>query len=425
MSDTGASSLVSGLFNFATGGAGQQTAQKLENAGYQQYQAPNAPALNMGAYGADQTTLANAAQINQGQANQFLGGQQGLVAQLQAQAQGSGPDLAQAQLRQGLQANLASQLATAAGQRGNQNPGAAQYALGQGAAAANQAAAGQAAATRAQEQLSAEQGLGAALGQYGSQQIGLAENQAGLNQAANLQNAGAQNAMTQFNTQSAQAGNAAQQAQYQFGTNIAAQQQSNENAAIAGQQLAAQQAQTTFGTGLVGSGLNAAGSALSSSVNSGSGLGAGSSNGGSGTSTANNWAQPPPDDSGGGGGDGGGDNAPIDTARGTVGEGRTHRVGEAGPEAVVKVPESHVHVHMHGAEPGEIKPGQVVAHDVVGQVGHEGSKTAIVPLHEDGSPKVEAMKSNVKELLDHPEFKKAVAKVVHKHLADALKERDG
>lgn len=272
---------IQGAYNGVTGQTGgQTTAGSLAQNGYNPNAAQDQQQLNMNAYGPNQTTNANAAQIDQGQANQFLGGEQGLVAQLQAQAQGSGPSLAQQQLHQATQANLASQLAMAAGARGNQNAGAAQYALGQNAAAANQAAAGQSAATRANEQLSAEQGLGQVLGQYGGQQIGLAENQAGLNQQANLQNANAANQMAQFNTQSAQAGNQAQQQQAQFnaGQQNALTQQGNSY--IGQGQLQSQQASGQFGTGVVGGLLNAAGGALGSLTGGGGAASAGLSGGG-------------------------------------------------------------------------------------------------------------------------------------------------
>jgi hypothetical protein len=247
---------------------GSPSLADLQSKGYSQYQAPTAPSLNMGAYGPNQAAQSQAAQINMGQANQFLGGQQGLVNQLQAQANGSGPSLAQAQLRQGTEANLSGQLAAAASQRGNQNAGGSQYALGNQAASANQQAAGQSATLRSQEQLGAESGLGQALGAYGGQQIGLAENQAGMQQQTNMANQNATNTMAEFNTNSAQAGNAAQQAQYQFGTNIAAQQQTNQNAAVTGQQLSAQNAQQTA-LGSLGSSANSVGGAIAQAAGGG------------------------------------------------------------------------------------------------------------------------------------------------------------
>ena len=385
------------------------SAQGLQNQGYQQFTAQAAPALNQGAYGPDQTTQANAANINMGQANTELGNQQSLISQLQAQAQGSGPNLAGLQLQQATQQNLAGQLAMAASQRGNQNPGAAQSNLANEGAAANQAAAGQAAQLRAQQQLASQGALSGALGQVSSQQQGLAENQANLQQQANLQNAQAANQMAEFNTGSAQAGNAAQQAQYQFGTNIAAQQQSQENAAIAGQSTQAQAIAGNAAVGGIGGGLNAAGAAVGSYGGGGSNAQVPSYQSNNGQGGQYGTAQDMGDQSGP-------DNTGSDEARGGINAGSRHLVGEAGPEAVVSVPNSlqphaqtapEIHMHIH--------PGQVVTHPEMGHVGDSAHAVAVVPLT-PGAP----MDEHVKELLAHPDFQKAVSQVVSHH-ADALK----
>jgi hypothetical protein len=504
------------IFKTMFGNAGNPNAQGLANAGYKQFD-PSVTQINSAAYGPTALTNAQQTQIGPG-ANTFLGGQQNLVAALQAQAQGSGPNLAADQLRQATQNNLASQLAMAAGQRGNQNPGAERMALANQGAAANQAAAGQAASERGRQQLGAEAQLGGALGQYGGQQIGLAENQAGLNQQVNLTNANAANNMSQFNTQSQQALQNAQQQQSDFINNVRAQQQSNENAAIAGQQLSSQNAGQAAAAGLAGAGLNAAGNALGTATKGGSSSNSDNSNSNStgvelGSDANNQQAAdmgvPAADNSGGGSG----------RARGGIEHGAQHLVGEAGPEAIVKVP-AHIAIAMHnlhkamsegGVVPStaaadhvffktrnmprppmrgldqnvagsadneammanrqssvmpamdlrqptqmptmnlaqpmlaqaqapqapvamaaggvipathvHIHPGQIVDHPEVGPVGDKKSATAVVPLHADGSPKTEAMNSQVVGLLDHPEFRKALAKVLednHDTLAKAL-----
>lgn len=96
-----------------------------------------------------------------GTAQQTLGQQQALAQQLQAQAQGQGPNPALAQLAKTTGQNVAQQAALMASQRGaSANPGlVARQAAEQGANAQQQAA-GQAATLRAQQQLAAQQALG-------------------------------------------------------------------------------------------------------------------------------------------------------------------------------------------------------------------------------------------------------------------------
>jgi hypothetical protein len=82
------------------------------------------------------------------------------------------------------------------------------------------------------------------------------------------------------------------------------------------------------------------------------------------------------------------------------------------PMATGGVVPSETHVHIH--------PGQVVNHPEVGDIGEKGKSVAVVPLHDDGTPKTEAMNDSVKALLAHPEFQKAVSNVVGHH-SDALR----
>lgn len=197
--------------------------------GYNPYTPGQAPPLNMGAYGPIAAAQGQAAQIDP----QFLA-----ALQQQMNGQGAANQALQAsalnQLRTGTQANIAAQAAMAAGQRGNQNPGAAAYELAQGAANANQQAAGQAANTLAQQQAALSGNATSALGQLSGEQANLQEQTA-------LENQRAANQIGLANQSNAQAGNAAQQGQYQFGQNLQAQSQTALNNAIAGMAGAGQQ----------------------------------------------------------------------------------------------------------------------------------------------------------------------------------------
>jgi hypothetical protein len=61
------------------------------------------------------------------------------------------------------------------------------------------------------------------------------------------------------------------------------------------------------------------------------------------------------------------------------------------------------------AEGGVIRPGQVINHPTVGMLPHG---TAVVPIHEDGSPKSEVggkpVDDHIKALLQHPDFQAAL-----------------
>ena len=136
----------------------------------------------------------------------------GLMNQLAAQTTGAGPSLAQGQLQQATQQNLAGQLAAQASQRGNQTAGQAARNLGNQAAATNQQAAAQSAQQRAQEQMSAQQGLGQ-----------LATSQAGLNQQA-----------SQFGAQAQQNLAGLQQQQNEFQNQLGFNVQNAQNQAALG-----------------------------------------------------------------------------------------------------------------------------------------------------------------------------------------------
>lgn len=91
-------------------------------------------------------------------------GRQQLIRDLQAQARGEGPSLAQAQLQAAQDRNLAQQLAAAATQRGG-NVALSQRQLAQQAAQTGQQTAQQAAQARIQEAMQARQELGQQLSQ--------------------------------------------------------------------------------------------------------------------------------------------------------------------------------------------------------------------------------------------------------------------
>lgn len=138
--------------------------------------------------------------IDKSQQDQFRGQQMSLADALNQQAMGNGPSLAQSQLRQATEGNIANALAMAASQRGG-NPALAQRNAAMNVAAANQQAAAQSADLRAQEQMAARGQLGQVLSSGRGQDIGLAQGQAELNQGANLAN---QSAVNQFSITGAQ-----------------------------------------------------------------------------------------------------------------------------------------------------------------------------------------------------------------------------
>lgn len=178
-----------------------------------------------------QGTAAGPATIATGPQNQDRAVQQGLMGQLQQQANGQGPSLAQQQLEAGTQRGLANSLAAAASARGNVNGGLTQQALTNNAATAQAGLVSQAAQARTAEQIQAQQQLAGLAGQTRDQDVGLATGQAGLEQQANLTNAQLQQQANLANAQNAtgvslanaagQNTTAANNAQLQQATNLA------------------------------------------------------------------------------------------------------------------------------------------------------------------------------------------------------------
>ncbi len=150
----------------------------------------------------DPNLVANAttANANYGAANTAQGN---LAAQLQAQANGQGPNIANLQLQQATNQNNQQTAGAIASQRG-MNPALAQRIILQQQAMNNQNAAGQSGILRAQQQLAAQGQLGNVLGQ----QAGEATSNAAANYSAlgNQNNAvvGAVNSANQANAQIAQ-----------------------------------------------------------------------------------------------------------------------------------------------------------------------------------------------------------------------------
>jgi hypothetical protein len=133
-------------------------------------------------YNQQQENLMQQRMFTQALANQGPGAiaaQGELLKQMQAQAAGTGPSVAQRQLAQTTGQNVAQQAALLAGQRGaSANVGLAGRQIGQAGTQAQQQAAGQSATLRAQEQLANQQALAGLTGQQigqisGAQQLGI------------------------------------------------------------------------------------------------------------------------------------------------------------------------------------------------------------------------------------------------------------
>lgn len=168
--------------------------------------------------------------IDQNPQNQFRQQQMGLANALQAQSMGQGPSLAQSQLRQGTDRNIAQAIALQASQRGT-NPGQGMRQIAQTTAAANQQAAQQAADLRMQEQLAARQQLAGVTSSGRGQDIGLATDQAQLSQAANIANQQAALQQAALNDQMARF----------YNTGLSDMTQQDRSAQMALEQLRAQQ----------------------------------------------------------------------------------------------------------------------------------------------------------------------------------------
>lgn len=128
-----------------------------------------------------------AATIDQTQANQVRERQMGLINQLEAQAQGKGPSIAQQQLQQGMEANLAASLAARAGTQGS-GASLARRDIAQQQVNQGQALAAQSGIQRLQEQGQAQQLLGQTAGQTRGQDLEVATSQAGFEQQASVKN---------------------------------------------------------------------------------------------------------------------------------------------------------------------------------------------------------------------------------------------
>lgn len=124
------------------------------------------------------------ASINAGfdpsQSNATRAQQMALIQQLQAQASGSAPSIAEAQLRQAAQQN-AAQASSAMTQARGMGAGAAQRQVGVQRAGIGQDLAGQSAIARLQEQMMARSALGQQLGAMRGQDLGQAQLGAGFN----------------------------------------------------------------------------------------------------------------------------------------------------------------------------------------------------------------------------------------------------
>lgn len=131
---------------------------------------------------------AQAAQIQAGgNFNQAMAAQSGLLGQLQQQASGQGPSIADMQMQKGMEANLAANRAQLASARGGTNPLMARQVL-QTSADIQAKTAQDAAMARLQEQMAAQNQLATVSGQARVQSFEEASQQAQLQQQANLAN---------------------------------------------------------------------------------------------------------------------------------------------------------------------------------------------------------------------------------------------
>lgn len=148
------------------------------------YRPATASSVDLGAGGTTQVASVDPAQQEQWRAQQL-----GLAQQLTDQGNGIGPSLAQSQLQQGRDLNIANAMALGASQRGL-TAGQGLRNIADQTVNANQQAAQQAATLRLQEQLSARDQLSGVLSGARSQDIGLATTNAGFAQQGALQDSG-------------------------------------------------------------------------------------------------------------------------------------------------------------------------------------------------------------------------------------------
>lgn len=131
---------------------------------------------------------AQAAQIQAGgNFNQAMAAQSGLLGQLQGQAAGTAPSIADMQMQRGMEANLAATRAQLASARGGTNPLLARQTM-QTSADIQAKTAQDAAMARLQEQMAAQQQLATVSGQARQQSFEEAAQQAQMQQQVNLAN---------------------------------------------------------------------------------------------------------------------------------------------------------------------------------------------------------------------------------------------
>lgn len=206
---------------------------------------------------AEAASVADTGPINDRE-QQFRQGQEGLIAQLQDQAAGRGPSLAQNQLRQAQDRNIKQALALLSANRGA-NPAQAGRLIGDQTALINQQAGAQSADLALQEQLAARQQLAGVLGQARSQDQGFDITQSQLDQQRALANAGFQQEANMGNAGFEQQANLANQqaelARQQQYNNLLAQYLAmgySQNEAMRAAQLDAQRLALSERQGFIG-----------------------------------------------------------------------------------------------------------------------------------------------------------------------------
>lgn len=189
------------------GTKGKDTPQGKALAKFEQNQI-NEGAFNLGSAVASNTKSTNSA-LAQGERRltRSDASQQNLIQDLQTQAAGQGPSLAEAQLKAASDRNLAQQVAAAASGRGG-NQAAIQRQLARQQQASGQQVAQDAAQARIQEQVAARNQLGSAIAQQ--QNAGLTQTSDARQQRLSGQIAGAQSSQALEQLKLQRAGQAAQ-----------------------------------------------------------------------------------------------------------------------------------------------------------------------------------------------------------------------
>jgi len=149
--------------------------------------------------------FAGAIKSSQDVSNRNFQNEQALAEALQAQTRGQGPSLAQSQLQQATNRNIAQNAGLIASQKGI-NPALATRAIAQNAAMTGQEMAGQSGLLRSQEQLGAQQQLGGVLGTLGGQSLEQQQLFQSANAAQNQALLGQTNQQNQLNAARAQQG---------------------------------------------------------------------------------------------------------------------------------------------------------------------------------------------------------------------------